>query len=135
MSLRSLGHLFEPERILWVGPDGPAARWVRIAEANLWDAGFAGTIHALRSTGRAPEAARLDRLAPLAQEPCLAIVCLPQADLPALIDGLAGIGSRAVSGDRRRSRPGRPRRRAGPCDARGGAPARHPRRSGPTGSA
>ena len=96
MSLRSLGHLFEPERILWVGPDGPAARWVRIAEANLWDAGFAGTIHALHSTGRAPEASRLDRLAPLAQEPCLAIVCLPQADLPALIDGLAGIGSRAV---------------------------------------
>ena len=28
MSLRSLRHLFEPERILWVGPEGPVARWV-----------------------------------------------------------------------------------------------------------
>ncbi len=96
MSLRSLRHLFEPERILWVGPHGPPARWVPIAEANLWDAGFVGTIHSLRSTGRAPEAARIEELAPLAEAPCLAIVCLPQADLPTLVDELATIGSRAI---------------------------------------
>jgi hypothetical protein len=63
MSLRSLRHLFEPERILWIGPEGQPPRWAEIAEANLWDADFAGPILALRSTGRAPAEARVPALA------------------------------------------------------------------------
>jgi acetyltransferase len=97
MSLRSLRHLFEPERVLWVGPQGDAPRWAQIAEANLWDAGFPGPILALRSTGRAPAEARLESLAGLAPEPRLAVVCLPQADLPALLAELAACSCRAVA--------------------------------------
>lgn len=97
MSLRSLRHLFEPERILWVGPEGEPARWAQIAEANLWDAGFNGPIRALRSTGRAPAEARLEALTGLAPEPRLAVACLPQADLPALLGQLAACGCRAVT--------------------------------------
>ena len=44
MSVRSLRHLFEPERILWIGPAGAGAAGSRLAEANLWDAGFTGAI-------------------------------------------------------------------------------------------
>ena len=65
MSLRSLPHLFEPERILWVGREGPAPRWIQIAEANLWGAGFKGPIQAMRSTGRAPAEACLETFAGL----------------------------------------------------------------------
>ena len=55
MSLRSLRHLFEPERHPLGRPDRRRRRaGSQIAEANLWDAGFTGTIQALRSTGRAP---------------------------------------------------------------------------------
>ena len=59
MSLRSLQHLLEPEDILWIGPSGDVPAWAAIAEANLWDAGFAGEIRAVRSTGRAPMEARV----------------------------------------------------------------------------
>ncbi len=97
MSLRSLRHLFEPERILWVGPEGEAPGWARIAEANLWEAGFAGPILALRSTGRAPADTRLESLDGLAAEPRLAIVCLPQTELPALLGQLAACSCRAVA--------------------------------------
>jgi hypothetical protein len=97
MSLRSLRHLFEPERILWVGPAGEPAPWVRIAEANLWDAGFKGPVQALRSTGRAPSEACVGTLAGLAPEARLAVVCLPQADLPGLLGELAACSCRAVA--------------------------------------
>ena len=97
MSLRSLRHLFEPERILWVGPEGPALRWIQIAEANLWQAGFQGPIQAMRSTGRAPAEACLETLAGLAPEPRLAVVCLPQADLTALLGELVSCSCRAVT--------------------------------------
>lgn len=97
MSLRSLRHLFEPERILWVGPVGEPALWARIAEANLWDAGFPGQIQAVRSTGRAPAAACLDGVAGLPAEARLGVVCLPQADLPTLLEELAACGCRAVA--------------------------------------
>jgi acetyltransferase len=97
MSLRSLRHLFEPERILWIGPEGEPPRWARLAEANLWDAGFAGPILALRSTGRAPAEAHLEGLAGLVPEPRLAIVCLPQANLLSLLGELAACSCRAVT--------------------------------------
>ncbi len=97
MSLRNLRHLFEPERILWVGPEGEPAGWARIAEANLWDAGFKGSIQALRSTGRAPAEARIETLAGLPAEPRLAAVVLPQTDLPLLLRELADCGCRAVA--------------------------------------
>ena len=58
--------------------------------------GSQGPIQALRSTGRAPAEACLETLAGLAPEPRLAVVCLPQADLPALLGELAGCGCRAV---------------------------------------
>ena len=96
MSLRSLRHLFEPERVLWVGPVGEPPGWARIAEGNLWDAGFPGTIHALRSTGRAPEDSRIDGIAVLPAEPRQAVVCLPQEDLAALLGELAACGCRVV---------------------------------------
>ncbi len=113
MSLRSLRHLFEPERILWVGPAGEAARWVQIAEANLWEAGFQGPIQALRSTGRAPAEACLETLAGLAPEPRLAVVCLPQADLPALLGELAAVQLPRRHPARRRDRRRSARRRGG----------------------
>jgi acetyltransferase len=96
MSLRSLQHLFEPERVLWVGPLGEPAPWVRIAEANLWAAGFAGQIRAVRTTGEAPAEARVADLRDLVAEPRLAVACLPQADLPGLLGELAGCGCRVV---------------------------------------
>ena len=99
MSLRSLRHLFEPERILWVGSPGEPPRWAQIAEANLWDAGFKRPIRALRSTGRAPAEACLETLAGLAPEPRLAVVCLPQADLTARAAARAH-GLRLIGPDR-----------------------------------
>ena len=51
----------------------------------------------MRSTGRAPAEACLETLADLAPEPRLAVVCLPQADLPALLGELASCGCRAVT--------------------------------------
>ena len=96
MSLRNLQHLFEPERILWIGPVGEPAPWARIAEANLWAGGFAGEIRALRSTGDAPAEAQLTSLQDIPAEPRLAVVCLPQADLPALLGELAACGCRVV---------------------------------------
>ena len=33
--------------MLWVGPVGTPPRWAALAEANLWNAGFAGPIHAV----------------------------------------------------------------------------------------
>ena len=97
MSLRSLLHLLEPESILWLGPTGDAPPWVAIAEANLWDAGFAGTILAARSAGRAPAEARVADLAALEVLPRLAVICLPQDDLPDLLRSLSGRGCRAAS--------------------------------------
>ena len=124
MSLRSLRHLFEPERILWVGPEGEAARWAQIAEANLWDAGFQGPIQALRSTGRAPAEACLETLAGLAPEPRLAVVCLPQADLPALLGELACLQLPRRHPARRRDRRRSARRRGGTRGAGGSTSAR-----------
>src|SRR3954470_16744542 len=97
MSVRSLRHLFEPERILWIGPVHEPAPWVRLAEANLWDHGFKGPIRALRSTGRAPAEARLASLADVPAEACLAVVCLPQENLPELLTALSDRGCRAVN--------------------------------------
>ncbi|MFZ1431270.1 MAG: hypothetical protein WAS21_31495, partial [Geminicoccaceae bacterium] len=96
MSLRSLRHLFEPKRLLWVGPADSAAPWAELAESNLWDAGFTGPIHALRSTGRAPEDARIDDLAAMNGEPFLAVVCLPQVGPVLLLEELAAAGCRAA---------------------------------------
>jgi acetyltransferase len=97
LTVRSLRHLFEPERILWVGPDGPVARWALTAEANLWDAGFARPIFALRSTGRAPEEARIESLSALPPGgPCLAVICLPQPEPTRLLAELAALGCRAA---------------------------------------
>lgn len=96
MTLRSLQHLFEPERILWVGPVGQTAPWAGVAERNLFDTGFQGQLHALNSTGAAPEEQRLGDLDEYRAGPCLAVVCLPQADLPALIDALGAKGCRAA---------------------------------------
>lgn len=97
MSLRSLRHLFEPKRLLWVGPVDTAAPWAELAENNLWDAGFKGPIHALRSTGRAPEETRIASLANLSKgETFLAVVCLPQTDPVGLLEGLAASGCRAA---------------------------------------
>ncbi len=97
MSLRRLQHLLEPDDILWVGPSGDPAPWAAIAEANLWDAGFAGTVRALRSTGPAPADARVGDPAALDPIPRLAVVCLPQDDLSALIGTLGQRGCRAIS--------------------------------------
>ena len=107
MSLRSLRHLFEPERILWVGPEGEPPRWARIAEANLWDAGFEGPIQALRSTGRAPAEARIETLAGLPRR------AAPRRGLPA-----AGrpAGPAATSWPPAAAAPS-------PCSAAGPAPA------------
>lgn len=96
MSVRSLQQLFEPERIVWVGPDGPAARWAATAEANLWDAGFARPVVAVRSTGRAPQECRAESVAGIPAQPGLAVVCLPQPALPPLLAELAQVGCRAV---------------------------------------
>lgn len=96
MSVRSLRHLFEPERLLWVGPSGPSARWVELAENHLWEAGFKGRIHAWRSRSRAPEAARIESPAALAGKAFLGIVCLPQDDLVRLLHDLAAAGCRAM---------------------------------------
>ena len=97
MSVRNLRHLFEPTRILWVGPDQEPAPWARLAEANLWGHGFAGRISSLRSTGHAPAEARIETLADLPVEASLGVVCLPQADLPELLAALADRGCRAVN--------------------------------------
>src|SRR4051812_17834759 len=97
MSVRNLRHLFEPERILWIGPAQAPAPWVRLAEANLWDHGFMGPIKALRSTGRAPGEACIASLADMEVEAHLAVVCLPQENLPELLTALADRGCRAVN--------------------------------------
>ena len=97
MTVRSLRQLFEPTRILWVGPDQEPAPWARLAEANLWGHGFQGRILALRSTGHAPVEARIDTLAEVDIEASLGVVCLPQADLPELLAALADRGCRAVN--------------------------------------
>ena len=97
MTVRSLRQLFEPTRILWVGPDQEPAPWARLAEANLWGHGFQGRILSLRSTGHAPVEARIDTLAEVDIEASLGVVCLPQADLPELLAALADRGCRAVN--------------------------------------
>ena len=96
MTVRSLQQLFDPERIVWVGPVGPMARWVATAEDNLWRGGFEGPITAVRTTGRAPAECRTASPAGLPSAPGAAVVCLPQTDLAVTLDELAGIGCRAA---------------------------------------
>ena len=58
---------------------GQPPRWVGMAEANLWNAGFAGPIHAMRSTGLAPATAPDRRpRGHWRRHRFWAIVCLPQ---------------------------------------------------------
>ena len=52
---------------------------------------------ALRSTGRAPAEARLASLADVPAEAFLAVVCLPQENLPELLTALSDRGCRAVN--------------------------------------
>lgn len=96
VTVRSLKQLFEPERIVWVGPVGPVPRWGRAAEANLWSSGFKGTISALRSTGLAPAEARIDSPKALPGAPFLGVICLPQPELPQLLEDLAAGGCQVV---------------------------------------
>ena len=97
MSVRSLRHLFEPERVVWVGPQGPIARWAMTAEANLWEGGFKRPLFALHSTGSAPAEAQIDSLSDLPPGgPCLAVICLPQLQPTQLLSELAAIGCRAA---------------------------------------
>src|SRR5690242_2704993 len=96
MSVRTLRHLFEPERLVWIGPVGTPPPWAALAEANLWKAGFAGPIYAVRSTGLAPAAARIDGLEVLGAVPFLGIVCLPQQEPVQLLEQLFEAGCRAM---------------------------------------
>lgn len=97
MTVRSLRHLFEPERVVWVGPKGPVAPWALTAEANLWEAGFGRPVLALRSTGRAPEEARIGHLSELPPGGhWLAVICLPQPEPERLLHELAAAGCRAA---------------------------------------
>jgi acetyltransferase len=96
LTVRSPQQLFDPERIVWVGPDGQLPRWAMTAEHNLWAGGFKRPIAAVRSTGSAPEASRRGSIAELTSQPGLGLVCLPQADLAAVLRDLVGVGCRAV---------------------------------------
>ncbi|MFO1073526.1 MAG: GNAT family N-acetyltransferase [Geminicoccaceae bacterium] len=94
--MRSLQQLFDPERIVWVGPEDPASGCAATAERTLWQSGCRRPITAVRSTGVAAAEHRASSIAALAYGPGLAVVCLPQADLVATLGEITAIGCRAV---------------------------------------
>ena len=96
MSVRSLQQLFDPERILWVGPVEPAGSWAATAERMLWQSGCKRPITVVQSTGQTASEHRAATIVAAPPGPGLAVICLPQADIEASLAEAAGIGCRAA---------------------------------------
>ena len=96
MALRSLRQLVEPERIVAVAPVGAMPAWALRAERNLFAATTEVERYAVGTAGAAPSDRVLASLDHLPAGPFLALVSLPQPDLPALLDGLHAHGCRAA---------------------------------------
>ena len=96
MALRSLRQLVEPERIVAVAPVEPMPAWARRAERNLFAAAGEAERYALGTAGAAPPDRVIAELEQIPPGPFLALVSLPQPDLPALLGRLHARGCRAA---------------------------------------
>src|SRR5215472_9815969 len=97
MSVRNLEKLFEPRSVALIG----AGPWLGsvggVVARNLRRAGFAGELMLVNRHDSASEGpAVYPSVADLPHAPDLAIITGPAADVPALIGGLAGRGTRAA---------------------------------------
>ena len=96
MALRSLRQLVEPERIVAVAPVEPMPAWARRAERNLFAAAGEVERYALGTAGAAPPDRVIAELEQIPPGPFLALVSLPQPDLPGLLGRLHARGCRAA---------------------------------------
>jgi acyl-CoA synthetase (NDP forming)/RimJ/RimL family protein N-acetyltransferase len=96
MALRSLRQLVEPKRIVAVAPVGATPAWALRAERNLFAATTDVERYSVGTAGAAPSDRVTASLDHLPAGPFLALVSLPQPNLPALLDGLHAQGCRAA---------------------------------------
>ena len=97
MSVRHLDYLLEPKSIVVVGASERAGSVGATVWANLRSGGFSGPIYAVNPKHAAlGGVASFARAANLPQVPDLAVVCVPPAAVPGVIEELGRLGTRAA---------------------------------------
>ena len=98
MTIRHLDALTHPQSIAVIGGSSKAGSLGTRVLENIVDGGFAGTVFAVN-----PDKVELDdvwwvpSIADLPRKPDLAVVVTPAATIPAIIDQLGSLGTRAVT--------------------------------------
>ena len=97
MSIRHLDRLLEPKSVVVIGASDRAGSVGNTVWCNIRAGSFAGPIYAVNPKHTTLDAvAVFARPADLPQAPDLAVLCTPPATVPALIEALGRLGTRAA---------------------------------------